>query len=86
MPTPPEPVKTKPESPPRKKLKNDPKLVAAARELRDRWLEEVNASPHQAIAGKYDVSRAGDAQLGVSRCGALLIEQDTLALPEPVAA
>ena len=40
------------------KVKNDPKLVAAARELRDRWLEQVNASagalPSQ---GKYDVSR-----------------------------
>jgi hypothetical protein len=27
------------------KLKNDPKLVAAAWELRDRWLEQVNADP-----------------------------------------
>jgi hypothetical protein len=30
---------------PRRKVKNDPKLIAAARELRDRWLEQVNATP-----------------------------------------
>jgi hypothetical protein len=42
---------------PRKKVKNDPKLVAAARELRDRWLEHINTTPLLA-AGKYDVSRA----------------------------
>ena len=41
--------------------KNDPKLVAAARELRDRWLERVNAPGDEAALpsrGKYDVSRA----------------------------
>ena len=27
----------------RPRVKNDPKLVAAARELRDRWLERVNS-------------------------------------------
>jgi hypothetical protein len=46
------------------KLKNDPKLVAAARELRDRWLEHVNSG--QALlesSGKYDLTRA----LGQSR-------------------
>jgi len=39
-------------------VKNDPRLVAAARELRDRWLEQVNSghSPPEA-AGKYEVSR-----------------------------
>jgi hypothetical protein len=40
------------------KLKADPKLVAKARELRDRWLEHVNAG--QAViesSGKYDVTR-----------------------------
>ena len=42
--------------PKRAKRKNDPKLVAAARELRDRWLEQVNASP-LAGGGKYNVSR-----------------------------
>jgi hypothetical protein len=43
---------------PRKKTRNDPKLVAAARELRDRWLEEVNAGAAMLVGnGKYDVSR-----------------------------
>src|SRR5262249_369259 len=40
--------KAKPEKPKREKkpkLKNDPRLAAAARELRDRWLEQVNATP-----------------------------------------
>src|SRR5687767_3718200 len=48
----------KPRREPRPKVKNDPRLVAAARELRDRWLERVNADA-SALAGegKYDVSR-----------------------------
>ena len=70
----------------RVKQKNDPKLVAAARELRDRWLEEVNAAPQQAITGKYDVSRAGEAQLGFARRGTMLVEQGPLALPASIAA
>ena len=38
----------------------DPKYLAAARELRDRYLERVNKAPDAlpAAAGKYDVSRA----------------------------
>ena len=54
------PVAPKSETPKRearKKIKNDPKLVAAARELRDRWLERVNKTPLLAV-GKYDVTRA----------------------------
>jgi hypothetical protein len=44
------------------KRKNDPKLVAAARELRDRWLEHVNGAGGAGEtliegAGKYDVTR-----------------------------
>jgi hypothetical protein len=35
----------------------DPRLASAARELRDRWLEQVNSAPLIA-QGKYDVSRA----------------------------
>ena len=35
----------------------DPRLASAARELRDRWLEQVNAAPLLSC-GKYDVSRA----------------------------
>jgi hypothetical protein len=37
--------------------KHDPKLIAAARELRDRWLEQVNATPLPSH-GKYDITRA----------------------------
>ena len=40
------------------KVKNDPRLVAAARELRDRWLERVDADASALlIEAKYDVSR-----------------------------
>ncbi len=42
---------------PRKKKKNHPDLIAAARQLRDRWLEQVNAMPLMG-QGKYDVSKA----------------------------
>lgn len=45
------------------KQKNDPRLVAAARELRDRYTEQINAGlllPPSAC-GKYDVSRALEA-------------------------
>lgn len=57
----PGPKPEKPKREKREKQKNDPKYVAAARELRDRYLERVNAdrllaSPHGA-QGKYDVSR-----------------------------
>jgi hypothetical protein len=48
---------------PRTKFKNDPKLVAAARELRDRYTEQINAGlllPPSAN-GKYDVSRQLEA-------------------------
>ena len=42
----------------RKKQKNDPRYIAAARELRDRYLEHVNGGAMQLeAAGKYDVSR-----------------------------
>ena len=44
---------------PRPKAKNDPRLVAAARELRDRWMEEINSGRYLPEAnGKYEVSRA----------------------------
>lgn len=48
--------------PPRPRFKNDPKHIAAARELRDRYLEQVNTSldrmlPSARGGGKYDVSR-----------------------------
>jgi hypothetical protein len=39
-------------------VKNDPRLVAAARELKDRWLEEINSGRYLPMAnGKYEVSR-----------------------------
>jgi hypothetical protein len=38
--------------------KVDPKLIAAARELRDRYLEQVNAEPITTTGGKYDVTKA----------------------------
>ena len=67
-PTPPTPsVEEKIEKPKRvkKQIKNDPRLVAAARELRDRWLEGVNAGADLGQVAlpvaKYDVSRAIEA-------------------------
>jgi hypothetical protein len=60
----PKPVKPKRE--PRRKVKNDPKLVSAARELRDRWLEQVNSDPSALESrGKYEVTR----QLGAAPAG-----------------
>jgi hypothetical protein len=43
----------------KEKVKADPKLIAAARELRDQYLERVNTSEQAPRPrGKYDVSRA----------------------------
>jgi len=42
----------------RPKVKIDPQLVAKARELRDRYLEQVNERLLLAPGGKYDISRA----------------------------
>jgi hypothetical protein len=51
-------VATEPE-PKREKPRCDPKLIEAARELRDRYLEQIAAEPwHLEAAGKYDVARA----------------------------
>jgi hypothetical protein len=47
------------EKAPRVKTKNNPKFVSAARELRDRYLEQINSRGLLPAAnGKYDVSRA----------------------------
>ena len=76
-PTTPEPTVPAKVTPPRPKRKADPRLVAAARELRDRWLERVHEGGLlPATAGKYDVSRsvAGPAARAAAR------------LPAPVAA
>ncbi len=40
----------------------DPRLVSAARELRDRWLEQVNSSP-PILRGKYEVARQIEANV-----------------------
>jgi hypothetical protein len=51
--------------PKREKFANDPKMVEAARELRDRYIEQINAVPHLLLPpsadGKYDVSRQLEA-------------------------
>jgi N-acetylglutamate synthase-like GNAT family acetyltransferase len=59
-PAPPAPAAAeKPKREKKPKRKNDPKLVAAARELRDRYLEHVNTGGMLLEgAGKYDVTRA----------------------------
>ena len=65
-PTPPKPAAPEAEKTPKQgarerkpKAKIDPKYAKAARELRDRWLEQVNAGAYAfEDAGKYDVSRA----------------------------
>ena len=49
----------KPPRPPRPRTKINPQYVAAARELRDRWLEKVNENPALlAGGGKYHIARA----------------------------
>src|SRR5947209_2335571 len=52
---------------PRTKRKHDPRLVAAARELRDRWLERVNAGAAAlpVARGKYEVRRGIEGEVGV---------------------
>jgi hypothetical protein len=66
-----EPIAEKPKREKKPKAKADPKLVAAARELRDRWLEHVNSGGDGAMliedAGKYDVTRVLPAVSAVER-------------------
>jgi hypothetical protein len=53
-----EPPKPKRPRNPKPRAKNDPKYVKAARELRDRFLEQVNSDRLlPGASGKYDVSR-----------------------------
>jgi hypothetical protein len=56
-PTPAAPAAPKPASAPRPKEKIDPVMVAKARELRDRYLEQVNERLLIAPGGKYAVGR-----------------------------
>jgi hypothetical protein len=50
------------EQKPKVRYKSDPQYVAAARELRDRYIEQINSAPGNLLppsaCGKYDVSRA----------------------------
>jgi hypothetical protein len=58
-----QPALPKPKSAPKPKRKNDPRLLAAARELRDRWLEQVNADPRLLPSvGKYEVGKQLDVR------------------------
>ncbi|CAN5488831.1 hypothetical protein BH09PLA1_BH09PLA1_02300 [soil metagenome] len=51
-------AKSKPKRERAPKVKVDPKLATAARELRDRWMEKVNDEPSLlSSVGKYDVTR-----------------------------
>ena len=59
VPKPANAAKEKPKKVQREKQKNDPKLIAAARELRDRWVERMNEDPAMLESqGKYKVARA----------------------------
>ncbi len=80
----PELAKVTTAKPKRQKVKPDPAQVAAARELRDRWLEKVNAPggasrmiPSQ---GKYEVSK----QFGPPPDAGSVASIPSL--PEPIAA
>ncbi len=80
---------------PRKpRMKHDQKYVAAARELRDRYLEQVNHDPASMLppgaCGKYDVSRQLDAAAAASatvsaqqQLPASQRQQQLLQLPAP---
>jgi hypothetical protein len=60
----PKPVEEKTPKEKKSKRKHDPKLISAARELRDRWLEHVNAGEMLIEAsGKYDVTRVLSAPM-----------------------
>jgi hypothetical protein len=50
------PGKAKKEKPPKVKRAADPRMESAARELKDRWLEQLNEMP-LLPCGKYEVSR-----------------------------
>jgi N-acetylglutamate synthase-like GNAT family acetyltransferase len=59
----PKPAQDKKPKEKKPKRKNDPKLVGAARELRDRWLEHVNSGQAPLLPqGKYAVCRAITAE------------------------
>lgn len=59
------------------KRKNDPKLVAAARELRDRYIEQINEGRMlpPGACGKYEVSRALEGAPSALKEEAVVIER-----------
>jgi hypothetical protein len=88
VPEPAAPEAIKPKRAAKPRAKNDPKLVSAARELRDRYLEQINTTRLLTHA-KYDVSRALPAPAAPAS-GAILMPQTVTgvarALPAPAAA
>jgi hypothetical protein len=53
---------------PRVKTKNDPALAAKARELRDRWMEQLNQNPQMLLGdGKYEVGREANDEVRLRR-------------------
>ena len=71
------PVKAKRKTVKKPKAKHDPRMASAVRELRDRWLEHVNAGGLLLPAeGKYAVGRTKAVAAASSDC---------LVLPMPVA-
>lgn len=62
--------------PKREKFKNDPKMVEAARELRDRYIEQINLGNllRPSANGKYDVSRQLEAAPSAMNGAAMKIE------------
>ncbi len=64
----------------KKQTKNDPRLVAAARELKDRWLERINSGQYLPMAnGKYEVSRGIEGPQSTQERSGLRIDQALIA-------
>lgn len=74
--------KQKPAKPPRPKALIDPQMVAKGRELRDRYLEQVNAGAFQLESrGRYDVSRALPAPSATQLSSSKSIREAQPAIP-----
>ncbi len=73
------PVKEKVKACPERSRRIDPQLVSKARELRDRYLEQVNERSLIAPRGKYDVARA------LPSTGGAMDNEPLRVLPEPSA-
>jgi hypothetical protein len=86
LPLPPPLPASKPEQKSREKkpkAKNEPRLVAAARELKDRWLEHVNNGGQDLLPqGKYDLTRALPASVAAAGALAAAVTRTPL-LPPP---